>query len=210
VLVVSDHGAKGMRGAFCFNEWLIDQGYLVLKERPQTVTELEKVAVDWSRTKAWAWGGYYARVFFNVKGRETQGVIDPTDLDREKLELTRKIMEIRDPNGRKMDTKVYRPEELYTVSVGDRPDLMVYFDDLYWRSAGTLGHKSLYLSENDTGPDDAVHAQHGIFILRDPALGSVGPIPDVKILDVAPTLLKAMGSEIPSTMEGKPLRFVQK
>jgi len=209
VLVVSDHGAKGMRGAFCFNEWLIQQGYLVLKERPQGVTELEKVAVDWGRTKAWAWGGYYARIFFNVKGREVQGVIDAKDLDRERDVLTKKIMEIPDSKGRRMDTKVYRPEELYSVSVGDRPDLMVYLDDLYWRSAGTIGHDSLYLSENDTGPDDAVHAQHGIFILRDPDAQPVGRIRDVNILDVAPTLLNIMGYKVPSTMEGRPLELVK-
>jgi predicted AlkP superfamily phosphohydrolase/phosphomutase len=210
VLVVSDHGAKGMRGAFCFNQWLIDQGYLVLKERPRNITDLEKTAVDWSKTKAWAWGGYYARVFFNVKGREKQGIIEPKDLERERLELTRKIMQIRDPDGRKMDTKVYRPEELYQVSIGDRPDLMVYFDDLFWRSAGTLGHKSLYLSENDTGPDDAVHSQYGIFILYDPALGPVGKIQDVNILNVAPTLLHMMGCQVPNAMEGHPLEFAVK
>ena len=32
VLVVSDHGAKRMKGAFCVNEWLIEQGDLVVKE----------------------------------------------------------------------------------------------------------------------------------------------------------------------------------
>ncbi len=210
VLVVSDHGAKGMRGALCVNEWLIQQGYLVLKERPEKVVELEKAQVDWNRTKAWAWGGYYARIFFNIKGREAQGVIEPGDFDRERQELTKKLREIRDPNGRVMDTKVYRPEELYPVSVGDRPDLMVYFDDLYWRSAGTLGHDSLYLSENDTGPDDAVHSQHGIFILCDPKGKALGRIPDVNILDVAPTLLRIMDVAVPSTMEGKPLRLVEK
>jgi predicted AlkP superfamily phosphohydrolase/phosphomutase len=209
VLVVSDHGAKGMRGAFCFNEWLIKEGYLALKERPQKIVDLDNTAVDWGRTKAWAWGGYYARVFFNLKGREAEGTIAPEDFERERATLTKKILEIRDPNGRKMDTKVYRPEELYSVSIGDRPDLMVYFDDLYWRSAGTLGHDSIYLSENDTGPDDAVHSQHGIFILDDPKLGKIGPIPDVQILDVAPTLLERLGLPVPSNMEGKPVRFVK-
>jgi predicted AlkP superfamily phosphohydrolase/phosphomutase len=82
---------------------------------------------------------------------------------------------------------------------------MVYFDDLYWRSAGTLGHGSLYLSENDTGPDDAVHAQYGIFVLHDPTLPPIGQIPDVKILDIAPTLLQRMGVTIPTSMEGKPI-----
>ncbi|MGO9646403.1 MAG: alkaline phosphatase family protein [Candidatus Bathyarchaeia archaeon] len=210
VLVISDHGAKGMRGAFCFNEWLIKEGYLALKERPQKIIDLDNAMIDWSRTKAWAWGGYYARIFFNVKGREAQGIIEPKNLDHERDELTKKILEIRDPEGRKMDTKVYRPEELYKVSIGDRPDLMVYLDDLYWRSAGTLGHDSLYLSENDTGPDDAVHAQYGIFILKDPKIGKIGRIADVNILDVAPTLLKIFEIPAPATMEGKPIEFVSK
>jgi len=208
VLVVSDHGAKGMRGAFCFNEWLIKEGYLVLKSRPQTITELEKVDIDWGRTKAWAWGGYYARIFFNAKGREAQGVIDAKNLDRERDQLVKKIKEIRDPTGRRMETKVYRPKDLYPTSVGDAPDLMVYLDDLYWRSAGTIGHDTLYLSENDTGPDDAVHSQHGIFILYNPKSKAIGRIPDVKILDVAPTLLKSVGIDVPDTMRGHALDLV--
>jgi predicted AlkP superfamily phosphohydrolase/phosphomutase len=207
VVVVSDHGVKGMRGAFCVNEWLIREGYLVLKEKPQSVVELEKATVDWSRTKAWAWGGYYARVFLNVKGRETQGVIEPSDFERERDKLAERLKTICDPNGRRMETYAYKPEELYPVSVGDRPDLMVYFDDLFWRSAGTLGHSDIYLSENDTGPDDAVHSRHGTFILHDRRLKQTGQIPDIDILDIAPTLLERMKMTIPSSMEGKPLRL---
>jgi predicted AlkP superfamily phosphohydrolase/phosphomutase len=207
VLIVSDHGAKGMRGAFCVNEWLIQQNYLTLREKAAGVVDLDKAAVDWSRTKAWAWGGYYARVFFNIKGREPEGIIAPADFEKERSELTKRIMEIRDPNGRPMENRVYKPEDLYPVSIGDKPDLMVYFDDLYWRSAGTLGHGSIYLSENDTGPDDAVHAQHGIFIFHDPELPPLGKIPDVRILDIAPTILQRMGVRVPSSMEGQPIRL---
>jgi len=207
VVVVSDHGVKGMRGAFCVNEWLIREGYLVLKERPQSVVELEKAAVDWSRTKAWAWGGYYARVFFNVKGREPQGIIEPADFEDERDKLARRLEQITDPSGRRMETRAYKPETLYPVSIGDRPDLMVYFDDLYWRSAGTLGHSDIYLSENDTGPDDAVHSQHGTFILHDRQLKQRGQIADIDILDIAPTLLERMGIPIPSSMEGKPINL---
>jgi len=207
VVVVSDHGVKGMRGAFCVNEWLIREGYLVLRERPQSVVELEKAAVDWSRTKAWAWGGYYARVFFNVKGREPQGIIEPPDFEDERDKLARRLEQITDPSGRRMETRAYKPETLYPVSIGDRPDLMVYFDDLYWRSAGTLGHSDIYLSENDIGPDDAVHSQHGTFILHDSQLKQRGQIADIDILDIAPTLLERMKIPIPSSMEGKPINL---
>lgn len=207
VVVVSDHGVKGMRGAFCVNEWLMREGYLVLKERPQSVVEFEKATVDWSRTKAWAWGGYYARVFFNVKGREPQGIIDPVDFEDERDKLARRLEQITDPSGRRMETRAYKPETLYPVSIGDRPDLMVYFDDLYWRSAGTLGHNDIYLSENDTGPDDAVHSQHGTFILHDRQLKQRGQIADIDILDIAPTLLERLKIPIPSSMEGKPINL---
>ncbi len=209
VLVVSDHGAKGMRGAFCVNEWLIQEGYLVLQEKPREVTDIDKAMIDWTRTKAWGWGGYYARIFFNVKGRELNGIIDPADLEREQGELARRLKEICDQTGRRMETEVYKPEDLYSVSVGDKPDLMVYFDDLYWRSAGTVGHGGLYLAENDTGPDDAVHAQYGIFILRDKQLRSRGKLPDIDILDVTPTLLSRLGASVPSTMEGKPAGWLK-
>jgi len=207
VVVVSDHGVKGMRGAFCINQWLIREGYLVLKEKPQSVIDLDKAAVDWSQTKAWAWGGYYARVFFNVKGREPDGIIEATDLDHERDQLTKRLNEISDPSGRRMETKVYKPEALYPVSVGDRPDLMVYFDDLFWRSAGTLGHTEMYLSENDTGPDDAVHSEYGVFVLHDKRLRTTGQIQDVSILDVAPTLLQEMNLAVPPSMEGKPIQL---
>jgi predicted AlkP superfamily phosphohydrolase/phosphomutase len=207
VVVVSDHGVKGMRGAFCVNEWLIREGYLALKERPQSVVELEKASVDWSQTKAWAWGGYYARVFLNVKGREPEGIIEASEFERERDKLAERLKTISDPTGRRMETQVYRPETLYPVSVGDRPDLMVYFDDLFWRSAGTLGHSDIYLSENDTGPDDAIHSQHGTFILHDSGLKQRGQIADIDILDIAPTLLERMKVTIPSSMEGKPLNL---
>jgi predicted AlkP superfamily phosphohydrolase/phosphomutase len=106
-----------------------------------------------------------------------------------------------------METRVYTTDELYPVSIGDKPDLMVYFDDLFWRSAGTLGHNELYLPENDTGPDDAVHAQDGMFVLYDPDQKHGGQVSDLNILDIAPTLLTRLGLPVPPSMEGKTLRM---
>ncbi len=203
VLVVSDHGTKGMRGAFCINQWLNQEGYLFLKEKPQKVKDLDKASVDWSKTKAWGWGGYYARIFLNVEGRESDGIVKRSQYDDVRKELTSRLLSVRDPDGRLMATRVYKPEELYGKFIGDAPDLMVYFDDLFWRSAGTLGHSSLYLSENDTGPDDSVHAVEGIFILRDPRNRKGRNIGKISIYEVAPTLLNLMGESPGEGMEGK-------
>ncbi|CAG0942944.1 partial sulfate adenylyltransferase, partial [Anaerolineae bacterium] len=53
VIVMSDHGAKKMDGGIAINEWLINQGYLVLEEKPQSVVPLEKVRVNWNKTRVW-------------------------------------------------------------------------------------------------------------------------------------------------------------
>jgi predicted AlkP superfamily phosphohydrolase/phosphomutase len=195
--VLSDHGSKGMHGAFCVNEWLAKQGYLVYTEPPSNVVDVDKAQVDWKRTKAWGWGGYYARIFFNLKGREPNGLIEPTDLPREKRELKERIRLITDDKGKQMNNTVFEPLELYGEAVGDSPDLMVYFDDLNWRSAGTVGHGSLYLPENDTGPDDSVHSMEGIFLMYNPRRNLGGrTINGAEIADIAPTLLQLYGLDL--------------
>jgi predicted AlkP superfamily phosphohydrolase/phosphomutase len=198
-LIVSDHGAKPMKGAFCINQWLASKGYLALED-PGEVISLNDAKIDWERTRAWGWGGYYARVFLNVAGREEKGIIPPGRYERERRQIAREISEIRGPGGESWQTIVIFPDKHFEPLNGDPPDLMVYFDDLYWRSAGTVGHRDMYLPENDTGPDDAVHAKEGIYISS--GFGSCGWEPR-NILDIAPTCLKAMGLPIPGDMRGE-------
>lgn len=202
VLVASDHGAKRMKGAFCINEWLIEQGDLVAREKPQSPISLDHTEIDWSKSKAWGWGGYYARLFLNIEGREAQGLIPPDDYEMERDALAERIMSLRGPDGEEWKTKILKPQEYFKEAKGDYPDLMVYFDDLYWRSAGTLGHGRKYLLENDTGPDDAVHAQDGIYILYDPQ-NRMKERKDAHIMDITPTILHWMGISGPKDFEGK-------
>ena len=192
--VLSDHGSKAMKGAFCVNQWLEKEGYLSFKTRPESVIDLDKAEVDWGRTKAWGWGGYYARIFFNVKGREQAGVLEPGELEAEKSALALKIRGIQDGQGKPLSNQVFEPDMLYGTAKGDKPDLMVYFDDLNWRSAGTVGHNSLYLSENDTGPDDSVHSMDGVFMLFNPRRDLRGKeLSGLQIQDIGPTLLRLYG-----------------
>ena len=209
IFIVSDHGAKRMKGAFCVNQWLSDTGYLKLKKTPPEGTPLSKTEVDWTKTQAWGWGGYHARIFFNIKGREPSGVIEPENYDQFRTQITADLKNIKGPEGERWETKAYTPEEIYPNAVGDYPDLTVYFDDLSWRSAGTLGYKSNYLPENDRGPDDAVHSRFGAFLYYDPKRKLGGRrIKDVNLLDFAPTLLKLMNAPIPKGLEGKAIQEV--
>lgn len=206
VMVLSDHGSQGMDGCFCINEWLIQKGYLTLKSPPEKRgTAIEKYPIDWSKTTAWGAGGYYARIFFNVKGREPEGILAPADVPATIERMARELAEVRRPDGQPLQPDVKIPAKIYRQVRGDAPDLMIYFGDLRWRSAGTIGYGGLFLEENDTGPDDSVHSFDGIFAVRTPgATGSVHLEPKVGI-DIGPTILKRMGIEPAANVQGKPI-----
>ena len=90
-IVMSDHGARPMMGGLCFNDWLMQEGYLAMTEKVTEPTPIAKAPVDWSRTIAWGDGGYYGRCFLNVKGREPQGVIEPERYEEVRDELVAKL-----------------------------------------------------------------------------------------------------------------------
>ncbi|RME48221.1 MAG: phosphodiesterase [Chloroflexi bacterium] len=206
VMVISDHGAKAMDGGICFNEWLIQEGYLVLKDKPtEGIVPLEKCEVDWERTRAWGSGGYYGRLFLNVQGREPQGVIPPNEYERVRDELVEKLIALEDHEGNVIPgTRVLKPQEVYREVNNIPPDLIVYFGDLRWRSVGSLGLNRIHTFENDTGPDDANHAQMGLYMFYDPRQNLGGrALQGLHLEDVAPTILDLMGLPVPREMEGK-------
>jgi predicted AlkP superfamily phosphohydrolase/phosphomutase len=209
VLIVSDHGAKRMDGGICFNQWLIEQGYLTLKETPTTVTKFDPGNVDWAETKAWGDGGYYGRLFLNVEGREPNGTIPPHEVESFKQELIAKLEALGDEAGNSIGTKVFRPEEVYQQVRNVAPDLIVYFGGLHWRSVGSVGQPSVWTRENDTGPDDANHAEQGIFLMAEAGdfqkglystPGGGTRLEGLSIYDIAPTVLKAFGVAPPQGM----------
>jgi predicted AlkP superfamily phosphohydrolase/phosphomutase len=206
ILVVSDHGSQAMQGGFCINDWLIQQGYLALKgPRPKAGTPLEEATIDWGRTKAWGAGGYYARIFYNVKGREPQGTIAAKDVPAFEAELTGRLRSIVGPTGDPLKVDVRAPKAIYRQVRGDSPDLMVYFDNVAWRSAGTLGYDSLYLSENDTGPDDSVHSFEGVYAVTGGQGPKGGVGPERNLIDIGPTILDLLGVAVPSEVQGRPI-----
>ena len=206
VLVVSDHGAQALQGGFCVNEWLVQQGLLVLNEYPSQVTPFGQLSVNWEKTRVWSEGGYYARVFFNVKGREPTGVIEPSEYETFRDEIARKIEALPTPDGQPMGSLVFKPEEIYQSVKNVAPDLIVHFGALDWRSIGGVGYDgSLYIRENDTGPDDCNHAQFGAFILAAPNVPPLGELQGARLLDIAPTLMEVGGHEIPDSFQGRSL-----
>jgi predicted AlkP superfamily phosphohydrolase/phosphomutase len=105
VVVGSDHGARAMHGGVRINQWLADHGYLRL--RPGAPTDaVNPETVDWDRTAAWGEGGYYARVYLNVAGREPRGTLSADEVPGLLAELRDGLGDVRDGDGRRMATRL--------------------------------------------------------------------------------------------------------
>jgi predicted AlkP superfamily phosphohydrolase/phosphomutase len=203
IILMSDHGARPMTGGVCFNEWLVKEGYLRFETEPDGPTPIAKAAIDWPRTAAWGDGGYYGRLFLNVKGREPDGVVDPSRYEVVRDELIEKLEKMPGPDGSLLGTKVYRPQDVYPEVRGVAPDLIVYFGDLEWRSVGQVGTGRVFTYENDTGPDGANHDRMGVFAMAG-APGQVsGRQEGLRLLDVGPTILSLYGVNPPEGTQGR-------
>ena len=159
----------------------------MLLAEPSEPTPLTPDLVDWARTTAWSDGGYYARVYLNVAGREPAGSVTSCEYDAVRDELASKLDDVGEAR---------RPEDLYDQVNGVAPDLLAYFGDLHWRCSALVGTNSLHSSENDTGPDEANHDHEGIYVIAaDGICAGCGPERDIR--DIAPTILSLLGEPIP-------------
>lgn len=206
VLVASDHGAKAMYGGVCVNEILRSAGLLVLRAEPGGPAPLAPDMVNWERTAAWAEGGYYSRVFFNIKGREPHGSVPPDQRDELAGRLRTLLGTVDLGDGRMLRNRVEEPARLYRRVRGLPPDLMVFFEGEHWRAIGSVGLGRHWVTANDTGVDEANHTRAGMYALR--TVGSApqrGEWRDASILDVAPTVLGLLGLPPDETLTGRDL-----
>ena len=205
-ILMSDHGARAMVGGVCFNDWLLQEGYLTLSESSAGRTPIDKAPIDWSRTMAWGDGGYYGRLFLNVAGREPQGIVERARYEEVRDELVRKLEGMKGPDGQPLGTRVIKPQDVYPEVRGVAPDLIVYFGDLEWRSVGTLGmgeDGGWFTHENDTGPDGANHDRAGVFAMTGLAGQQTGKTEGLNLVDVGPTLMKLYGLPEPEGVQGR-------
>jgi predicted AlkP superfamily phosphohydrolase/phosphomutase len=209
LLVVSDHGARPLLGGVRVNEILRRHGWLRLKSEPASDAPFDVANVDWARTRAWSEGGYYARVFLNVEGREPEGSLAPSAVDEAKRALEALLGRIEE-DGTVIESRVVRPEDAYREVNGVAPDLLCFFGDLTHRSLGGVGAERVIASieevENDRGRGGANHDWEGIFVLAGPTIEARGRVDGASILDVAPTALRLMGIDVPEAMHGRDLR----
>ncbi|WP_455391489.1 alkaline phosphatase family protein [[Eubacterium] cellulosolvens] len=212
LMITSDHGAKTLKGTFCINDWLIRNKYLHLKTEIGTKTTFDADMVDWSNTMAWGSGGYYGKIYLNIKGREPNGVIPESDIEMIFNKIKQELSEQLTPGGNKVQNEYFEPKKTYNEVNGCPPDLIIYIDNLAWRVTGSMGNQELFLREH-TAIDNSNHDKAGIFIhTKNPRAAldfnekvecDLEKIMQYSILDIAPTILKKFNIGIPNNLKGR-------
>lgn len=205
-MVISDHGFQSFRRGVNLNTWLMINGFLHLRSGAESGDWFE--GVDWSRTKAYAFG--LGGMYINQKGRESQGIVEPgEETEAVKQAIIDGLAGLRDDECN--DVAVNEVFDALRVhSSGpyrdNGPDLIVGYNRGYRASwEGAVGRVTDSILSDNT---KAWSGDHCI----DPRL-----VPGVLfsnwrirsdepgIGDLAPTILNLFGVKIPGHMTGKVL-----
>lgn len=205
LIVLSDHGMNSFERGFNLNTWLYEQGLLALKRGSTPGAEAGDFlrAVDWSRTKAYALG--LSGIYINQRGREAQGIVDAQEAAALQNKIVAALTGLMDGERERTAIRgVMTREELFNGAYAhESPDLLVNYAGGYRVSwATSLGAIPQHTFEDNTKKWSGDH-------LVDPAL-----VPGVlfmnqpfereraSLLDMAPTILAALGLPKGDAMEG--------
>ena len=178
-----------------------------IEVKPGQRGEKHLTSIDWSQTRAFAIG--LTGIFLNIKGRESQGIVDPgAEADNLRDEIAQKLTALIDPHRNDSAIKqVYNALKVFKGPYkGEAPDLLIGYNKGYrasWETA--IGEVTEQVFHENTKPWGGDHC-------IDPSL-----VPGVlfcnrkidaehpRLMDIGPTVLDMFGVDVPKYMDGKAL-----
>jgi predicted AlkP superfamily phosphohydrolase/phosphomutase len=158
----------------------------------------------YDRRSLFAWGDY-AQVRLNLQGREPEGIVRPEEREAVVAEVKRVLLGIEDPEtGERLFRGALSRDELYhgphTEAAADVVGLPAEGVD----APGRLAAAEAPMVSAVTGAAP-VHTLSGLFFAVGPVFrrGRVALRGEASILDVGPTLLHALGVNLPQDIDGR-------
>lgn len=158
LIVMSDHGFCPFYRGVNLNTWLLDKGYVKLRD-PSAQGKYPFFAnVDWTGTQAYALG--LNGLYVNLRGRETRGIVNEgADYDALLDRIERDLLELKDPeNGQNAVTLVVRPRRDFHGPYADKgPDIVVGYNKDYrssWKSPLGEFPKQVFVDNKDAWSGD--------------------------------------------------------
>ncbi|MBM3477269.1 MAG: hypothetical protein FJX75_28715, partial [Armatimonadetes bacterium] len=170
-------------------------------------------AVDWSRTKAFSWGNF-AQVRLNLAGREPQGIVQPSEIEAVTAEVKRVLLDLRDPaSGEPLFAEALTPAELYSgphtegaadvLGIPAHPGVDASLHLATPEAPFIVNHDSALMASPEMAEKIAGHSPDGIFFARGGPFRTEESVTGAGICDVLPTMLHALGLELPQGLTGR-------
>ena len=206
LFVMSDHGFKSFRRCVDLNAWLLENGYLKLKEGAKIPTGSYLADVDWSQTKAYALG--LAGIFLNVEGREANGIVPRKESGRVAEEISKKLTGLKDPETGEVAIHEAMPRsKVYSGPYVDAaPDIIAGYNVGYRVSwDAVIGKCSEAVFSDNMKAWSGDHCIHPELVPGVLFSNRKLNVDSPEIVDLAPTTLEVFGLRKPGYMDGKSL-----
>ena len=218
LIIVSDHGFHSWRKGFNTNTWLVENGFMTLKnpgaeEKQYDLAQLFGQGsffpnTDWSRTEAYAVG--LGQVYLNLRGREKFGIVNSGPEAEGILKAIHdKLLTVVDPDTHQpvIQNVYYGKEIFHGARMSEAPELQIDFRDGYrtsWQTslgavpAGIVVANMKKWSGDHcaSDPSDTL----GIFFSN-----RILANPQPSIFEIAPTVLKLFSVSPPAPLDGSAL-----
>jgi predicted AlkP superfamily phosphohydrolase/phosphomutase len=213
LLLVSDHGFTDFGTCFDLNAWLVEEGLMKLTADPAGLEEDETALyrlVDWSRTVAYGCG--FSSLYLNLKGREGNGVVDPSEKADLAAKIAERIAAYRDPaTGERPVARIDRREDIYSgPQLEEAPDMVIGTRPGYrmgWRTPiGGVGPTVLSPNHRHWDGDHILAPDYvpGTILSNAPL-----KVERATVLNVAPTVLSLLGLPASEDMDGAALELTE-
>ncbi len=128
VIVMSDHGFAPFNRGVNLNSWLLEKGYVKLKD-PSRRGDPLFLNVDWSGTRAYAFG--LNGLYLNLKGRESNGIVaQGSEYQRLLDELEAELLAMSDPerDQNPVTLVVQTQRDFQGRNLDEGPDIIVGYN----------------------------------------------------------------------------------
>lgn len=201
LFVLSDHGFKTFKRGVNLNTWLVENGFMTLKDGAGPGEYLS--SVDWDRTRAYCIG--LGGIYVNIKGRERRGIVEPEDVESVKQEIIEGLTGLLDHDGsvamrRMIDVKNEFTGPYRTDGPELLPGFAIGYRDSWDCAKGTIEPEVFSDNTKSWSGDHCMDPEivPGI-LFSNMKIEDENP----RLMDLGPTTLDLFGVDIPRFMTGR-------
>lgn len=180
----------------------------IAPERAQQLKAAIATPIDWKRTQAFGVQMYapFGGIRVSLQGREPNGVVAPgTTYEALRDKLIKALKPLRYDGDRPVIRNAWRREEVFGSGVVEQvPDVVFeVHEDLI--PSNYFFDRQESVTPLTVGNLTGIHAMEGLFLAGGPGVRKGERFEGAAIIDLAPTILYALGKPVPSDMDGKVL-----